>query len=214
MLDPQVRERPANMREAGAVDRAPGLRREERPAGPIGVQGDGQAEHPKHLRQSRHDGRHAFNGPELGVEQPLGGVIEDGDQRLPLVGTQRQPGVGAAVQMQQLTKAWAGLAAPAMPAARAARGHQPGLLQGGFHQRVGEGHVLVATHELVEVADVEPRVPLPIEAQDPLDLGKRRQPARGALAPPIEQPVIPHPLLPSAPATQTARMHAQNVGRL
>ena len=43
MLDPQVRERPADVREAGAVDRAPGLGREERPAGPIGVQGDGQA---------------------------------------------------------------------------------------------------------------------------------------------------------------------------
>ena len=119
--------------------------------------------------------------------------------------------MGAAVQVQELAKTRAGLAAPAMPAARATRGHQPGCLQGRLHEGVGEGHLLVPTHELVEVPDVEPRVPLPIETQDPLDLGKRRQPGRRALAPPIQQPVIPHSLLPGAPPAQAARMHPQDV---
>src|SRR5439155_25428719 len=211
---PQVRQGPADVRQVGAVDGAAGLGRGKRPAGAIGVQRARQAAGAKDVAQRTHHRRRGLRGPELGVKQTLGGIVEHGDQRLALVGTPREPGMRAAVQMQQLAEARAGLAAPAMPAARATLGHQPSLLQGRLHKGVGEGHVLVATHELVEVPDVESRVPLPIEAQDALDLGKRREPRRGPLAPPIQQPVIAHPLLPRAPSTQAPRVHPQNIRSL
>lgn len=57
---------------------------------------------------------------ELGVEQPLGGVIEDGQARLARGGTEGEPGVRAPVEVQELAEAGAGLAAPPVPAARPA----------------------------------------------------------------------------------------------
>ena len=58
----------------------------EGPAGAVGVQHAGQAEGAEDMGQGGHDGRQILRGPELRVEQAFGGVVEDGDEGLPLVG--------------------------------------------------------------------------------------------------------------------------------
>ena len=64
---------------------------------------------------------------------------------------------------------------------------------------------MVPAGELVEVAHIEPLIPLAIEAEDPLEFGKRYPPRRGGLAAPIEQPR--HPI-----AVQAARASAGRSG--
>ena len=71
------------------------------------------------MRESMHHGLQALARPELRVEQPLGGVIEDGDQGLPLGRLQRQPRMRAAIEMQPFTVARPRLAASPMPTAGA-----------------------------------------------------------------------------------------------
>jgi len=88
-----------------AIHGAAGLGGVEGPAGAVRVQGPGQAEGAEHMRESMHHGLQALARPELRVEQPLGGVIEDGDQGLPLGRLQRQPRLRAAIEMQQFTVA-------------------------------------------------------------------------------------------------------------
>src|SRR5713226_6430121 len=142
--------------------------------------------------ERRHHGRGRFGGPELSVEAALGGVVEHGDEDLALVGAEGQPGMRAAVQMQELAEAPPRLPAPPVPAAGAALGDEPGRLQREFDEAVGQCHAVVAPRELVEVADIEPgmavprAVPLAVEAQDAFDLGERGMPRRRLLASPVE----------------------------
>src|SRR5262245_33772683 len=68
--------------------------------------------------------------PPLGVEQTLGRIIDHRNQGLPLSGTQRQPDVIAAIQVQQFAKAGARRTTASMAAPRAALAHQAGLPAG------------------------------------------------------------------------------------
>ena len=61
----------------------------------------------------------------------------------------------AAIEVEQFAEAGAGLAAPAMAAAGAALGDEPGLLQGELDESVGERHAVIAPGEVVKVADIE-----------------------------------------------------------
>src|SRR3989304_3648106 len=63
-----------------------------------------------------------------------------------------------------------------------ALGDELGRLQGLFDEGVGQGDPVVALRDLVEVADIEVVVRLPIQLQDPLDLGEGHLPGRGAAA--------------------------------
>ena len=76
-----------------------------------------------------------------------------------------------AIEMQQLAEAGPRLAAPPMAPARLMFGHQAGALQGLFHEGVAEAHAVLAARELVEVADVEALVAVPIQRKQPLNLG-------------------------------------------
>lgn len=94
-------------------------------------------------------------GPELGVEQPLGRIVEDGDEGLALVGAERELGVRATVEVQELAKARTGFAAAAVPAAGPPLGHQPRVLEREPDEAVGERHAVIAADEVMEVPPVE-----------------------------------------------------------
>jgi len=117
VLDAQAREGAAHVGEVvGSTGPPPWAC--ERPSRRDRCTGERQAEGPHDVSERAHDGLQRLRGPELGVEQTLGGVVEHGDERLPLVGTERQPGMGAAIQVQELAEAGARLAPTAMAAAR------------------------------------------------------------------------------------------------
>src|SRR4030095_8812067 len=125
------------------------------------------------------------------VEQALGGVVDDSDEGEPLVRDQGEPAMATAVEMQQLAEAGARLAPPAVAAARPLLGHQPGALQGLLDEGITEADPMVAPRQLVEVAHIEPLVPVAVQGQQPLYLGHRGSLGRGPLAAAIEQAVIP-----------------------
>jgi len=214
VFDAEAGESAADVRQVLAIDRAPGLGRVEGPAGAIGVQRERHPDGPHDMSEGVHDGREGFRRPQLGVQQPFGRVIEDRDEGLTSVGNEREPRVGAAVEVQQLAKARAGFPPTAMASPGAALGHEARGLQGEFDERVGEGHRVIAPGELVEVPNVEADIVLAIEAQDALHLGARRREVRGALAAAIEQAELGILLIASPPPAQRSWMDRQNVCRL
>ena len=115
------------------------------------------------------------SGQSCGVEQPLGRVVEHGDERLALPGTQGQPLMVAAVEVQQLADTGAGLAAPAVAAPGAPLGDEAGRLEGELDEGIGERHAVIPPGDVEEVADIEALVPRAVELQDPLDLRARRR---------------------------------------
>src|SRR5919201_764994 len=68
--------------------------------------------------------------PELGVEQPLGRIVQDGEHDRPLRGAEGEPPMGTAIEVQQRAEAGAGLPAAAVAAASAALAHEAGFLPG------------------------------------------------------------------------------------
>src|SRR3990172_5217190 len=59
---------------------------------------------PPHAPEGGPHGRRGLGGDELGVEDPLCGVIDDVDQRLALGGAEGEPGMGAAIEVQHLAE--------------------------------------------------------------------------------------------------------------
>ena len=214
VLDAEAGEDPADDGEVGAIHGASGRGRVKGPAGPIGVEGHRQPERREDPAQGSQDGLRGLLRPERGVEQPLGGVVEHGDERLALPGTPRQPLMVAPVDVQELAEAGAGRTTPAMAAAGAPRGHQAGRLKGEFHKRVGERHAVIPPGEIEEVTDIEALVARAIELQHPLGLRAGRRAVRRPPPPAVEQPQDRILLISGAPAPQAARMNAQDVGRL
>src|SRR5437899_3034105 len=100
------------------------------------------------------------------------------------------------------------------PAARAARGHEAGFLKGELDEAVGERHGVVAASEAVEVTDVPAGKALAIEAQDALHLEGGRLAARGPQTAPVIERDAPPGFVAGAPAPHTARIEAQDIGRL
>src|SRR5262245_16768370 len=116
--------------------------------------------------------------------------------------------------MQQLAEAGPRLPAPAMTTAGLALGDQAGGLQGLLHERVAEAHAVLAPGQLVEVADIEPLVPLAIEREQALHVGDRGALGRGNLPAPVQETLIAEMLQPPANAPNRPRAVAQNVGGL
>jgi hypothetical protein len=150
--------------------------------------------------------------PELRVEQAFGGVVEHGNERLALVGTEGEPGVRAAIEMQQFAEARARFAPSAMATPGAPPRHEPGFLEGELDETIGERHAVIAARQVMEVAHVEPDELLTIQAQDALDLERRRLAARRAAA--VIQPETAIGLKAGSPPAQRARIEAENVSGL
>ena len=164
--------------------------------------------------QRAEDRRRGFAGPQLRVEQPLGRVVDDGDQRLPLRGPMPQPDMRTAIQVQEFAKARARLPPPAVPTPRPGLAHQPGLLQGEPDEAIGQRHGVLPSGEAVEVTDVPARKALAIEPQNALHFRRRRLAARRAHPPAVIEGHGPAGFITGAPAPHTARIDAQDVGRL
>jgi hypothetical protein len=215
VFDPQAGEGAADLGQAPAIRGAARHRGVHGPVGAVGVEGHGQAVTHEDRPQGGHDGYDAFPAvPELGMEQALGGVVDDGDEGEPLIGDAGEPVMAAAVEMQQLAEAGAGLTAPAVAAAGAVLGHEPGALQGLLDEGVAEADAVLPARELVEVADVEPLIAVAIEREQALDLDHGSPLRRGHLPPAIEQPVIAVVLqLPPQPP-DAAGAAAQDLGGL
>jgi hypothetical protein len=150
----------------------------------------------------------------LNVEQPLGGVVDHGDEGLALLRAPAQPGMPAAVKMQQFPEARPGLAAAAMAAPRPSLADQAGLLQRELHEAIGQVHVVVAPGEAIEVAHVPAAEALPVEPQDPLHLGRGGLPPRRTPGALVVQGDGTARLVSRPPAPHAAGMQAENVGRL
>jgi hypothetical protein len=121
----------------------------------------------EHRAQRGHNGRQTLTALlQVGVQHVLSGVVDDRDEREPLLGPQREPAVATAVQMLELPEAGAG-ARGAGDAAR--RGlmldDQAGGLQGLLDEGIAEAHAVLAAGDLVEMLDIEPEIALAIEAR-------------------------------------------------
>jgi hypothetical protein len=214
------RERATELGGAGEIHLAAGAGGVEGPPSAVGVEGDGQAVRLKDRPQRAHHRRSGLARPELGIEQPLGRVIEDGDEGLALRRAEREPGMAAAIEVQEFAETRARLAAPPMTAPGAPLADEAGFLERELDEGVGQGHAVIAPGEVVEVPHVEAGVPvarpvaLAIQAQDALDLRDGRFAARGLPAAPIIEAQDAVTLIPGAPAAQAARMDAENVGTL
>jgi hypothetical protein len=139
------------------------------PVGAVGIQGTGEPVGGEDRPQGGQDRLRPLAAlDELREEELLGGVIDDGEERLRGLGHQGQPAMEAAVEVQELPEAGPGLAPPPVPAPRPARADQPRPVQGALDQGVGEGHPVLPPGDLGEVPHIEPLVALPVEPQDAL----------------------------------------------
>ena len=215
VFDAQARQGPADLRRTPAIRPAAGHRGVHGPMGPVGVQGHRHPLGLEHGAQRRHDRLHALAAlPELGVEQPLGGVVDDSDEGEPPVRDERQPAVAAAVQVQELAEAGPWFAPPAVAAPGAVFGHQPRTLQGLLDEGITEAHAVLPAGELVEVAHIEPLVALAVEGQQALHFGHRGPLGRGRPAAAIEQAVIAAVLEEPPQPPNAPRAAPQDLGRL
>jgi len=126
------------------IDAAAGGGGVKRPAGAIGVEGHGQPVGLDHRAQGGHDRLGRLGGPELRIEQALGRIVDDRDHVLALGRAEREPGMGAAIEVQQFTKAGPRLAPAAMAPAGAPFADQARLLQGKLNEAVRQPQRVVA----------------------------------------------------------------------
>ena len=106
MFDPQPGQGAAHLGELGAVGGGAGGRCVDGPAGAVGVERPGKAVRVQDVAQGRHDGGRTLAAlDELGVEQVLGGgVIQHHKQGVQRGRLQGQPGMPAAVEMDQFAE--------------------------------------------------------------------------------------------------------------
>ena len=165
--------------------------------------------------QGRHDGDHTFPAlAQFGVEQALRRVVDDRDKGEPLLGVQRQPAMPTAVQVEQLAETGARLPAPAMATPGLVLRHQAGGRQGFLHERIAKAHAVLASRQLVKVADIEALIPLAIQREQALDVGDGGALGRGNLPAPVQEPLVAELPQPPANAPDRARTVAQDVGGL
>jgi hypothetical protein len=90
---------------------------------------------------------------------------------------------------------------------------QAGGLQRLFQEAIRHRHPVLPPGNLVEVADIEAAIPLAIEPQQPLHLGRRHPAHRGAVPTLVDQAYIPVGLIALPPAPQVPSRDPQNVRR-
>src|SRR3989449_5698984 len=213
VLDTKAGEGAADLSGMPTIDRAA---RGRCMRGPVGaIERHGQAVTLKHGVQGRHDGGDAFAAvAQFGIEDLLGGVIDDDDHGEPQLGHQGEPLMPTAIEVQQLPEARAGLAAAAMAAAGLMFGDQARGLERLFHEGVAEAHAVLPAGELMKVADVEAPIAIPGKGEQVLGLRERGPRWRPRLASTIEQAVIAEVLELPAQASDAAGASSEDVGRL
>src|SRR5262245_28769977 len=215
VLDAELGQRAADLGQLGAIGGPAGHRGVRGPVGPIGVEGHRQAAGGEHAAQGGQDACGALAAlGELGGEDLLGGIVDDGDEREPLLGSQRQPLMPAAVEVEQFAETGAGLAPATVAAPRALLRHQPGALQRRLDEGVAEADAVRMSRLAQEVPDVEAVIVRAVQMQHPLDLGQGGPLGRGRLPAPIQQTVIAVALVAQAQPANTPGTAAEDVGGL
>jgi hypothetical protein len=102
----------------------------------------------------------------LRVVNLAGGIIEHHQQIV--AAAVPQPGVRAAIQMQQHARQRTTRSPPAMHPAPPPLGHQSGTLQRQLHPGVAQGNAMLLPQLLVKMAHVEIEILLAIQRQHPL----------------------------------------------
>ena len=220
VFDAQARQGAADLGEPCAIGRRAGGGRVDRPVRAIGVQCARQAVRRHHLAQRGHNRLHALAAlDELSIEQAIGGIVHDGQQRVPGVREQGEPPMAAPVEVQQLAQARPRLPPAAMPASCPPLGHKPRGLEGLLDEAVRQLHLMIAPHDVAEMPHVKPGVAvarpvaLAVEPQHALQLRHRHRPGRTTPAV-IEQAVVAHLLIAQPEPAHRARTQAQDVGHL
>src|SRR5256712_7368350 len=215
VLDAEPGEGAADLGGVAAIRRTPGRRGVHGPMGAVGIERRRNAVTLEDGAQGGHEGGHAFAAVmEFGVQQLLGGIVDAGEQGGPAVRRQGQPAMATAVEVEQLAVTRARLPAAAMPGAGPGGGGHARHLQGLLHEGIAEAHVMVATRELMEMADVEALVALAIEGEPALHFRHRRPLGRGRLPTAVEEALIPLVLQLPAQAPDAARTAPADVGGL
>ena len=211
MLDPQLAERPPDLRQDALRHLAARLRRMEIMAAPVGVERAEQA-----LCGDRLDQAEKARDRSLLLNQDrrinlAGGVVERDDEiKQPLA---QKPDVGRGVLMQHHAHHRpARPLAPMRPAPRRL-GQQPTVLQIGLGPGIAPTKAMTANEMLVKMLGREAGVALPIKPPDLISLLLGNRPAGEPPEPPVQQPVLPLLLEPSRPAPERALAHSQQLGR-
>src|SRR5258705_6942105 len=135
------------------------------------------------------------------------------NQAAAVLGHQRQPRMPAAIEMEQLAEAAPLLPRPPMTTARLKPRHEPGRLEGLFHEAVGQRDRVLAPDRLVEMSHIEAAVTLAIEPEHALDLRQRHPSLRRSPMPFVNQSVVPANLIPPAQSPQRARRNSNDLRR-
>src|SRR5687767_9603442 len=104
----------ADLRQMGLADLLPGLGRVEGPSRTICIEGFGNAVSAEDFPERAQHRLHRLAGPQLGVQQSIGGIVDDLDERLLACFRQLQPAVKASVQVQHLAETLFALSSPAV----------------------------------------------------------------------------------------------------
>src|SRR5688572_18940477 len=121
------------------------------------------------------------------MQHLAGGVVGNRDQGGPVVRQERQPGMRAAVKMQELAKARAWLPPTPMPASGSMLLDQTRRLQRLFQKAIRHRDPMLSASNLMEVSAIETGVPLAIEPEQALDHRSRHPPNRRAMQPLVDQ---------------------------
>src|SRR6266446_749930 len=121
----------------------------------IGVEGRRQPVALEHRAQDGHDRRGALAAVhQLGIEQLLGGVVDDCNQRVLDPRDQGEPGMQTAIEMHQLAETRPRLPSAPMAASRATLGDEARRLQGLLDETVGQSQTVLALRDLMKVPDI------------------------------------------------------------
>lgn len=117
MLYAETSQTASNLGEVFLVHPTSCLGSMEGPAGPIGIQCHGDPVGFYDLAQGCHHRPGGLFFPQLGIQKPVGGVIDYGNHRLVLLCVSGQPPMTAAIQMEHFSKQGPALSSFAVSAA-------------------------------------------------------------------------------------------------
>jgi len=211
VLDPELRERPADLGELILGDLLPCLGRQKIVARAIGIEGARQAMRGDHRGERVEAAHGAFLVDQERRIDRGGGIIQRDDQ-VELLLERRQPAMARAVLMQE----HAGQRPPrallaVRPAALCLR-DQAGRLQPELGPGVAAREAMVLAQLVVEVLGGEPAVALAVQAQHLLQLVDRHLFGRGLAEPSIQQAARTLVFVPVPPAAEGPLAHAQDLG--
>ena len=211
VLDPQMRQRPADLGQLRGRDFAAGLGGVKVMAAAVGVEGAEQAMLGNDLAQRREGRGGSFLFDQDHGVDPARGVVHGHDQVHRRQA--RDPHVPRPVLMQHQAADRPPRPLLAVRRALRRRFDQPGPVQSELRHGVAELVIVPLEQLLVEVLNREVGVLVPVEPEHPLEFLLRRPPRRRAAAP-IGEPSLALRIVTLLPALEGANAHPQQLRRV